>query len=388
MKILYHHRIASKDGQYVHISEIVRALENEGHIVTVVVPETTESSEFGHDGGFVTKLKEKLPLFVYELMEFGYNAIVAIKLFRAIKSFNPDIIYERYNLHQPVGVFISKKMKVPLILEVNAPLKEEREAFGKGLAMPRFAKAVENYTWKNADAVLPVSCVLADNLIKSGVEEGKVTVIHNGIRESVIEKNKNKSTNPPETLVVGFVGFMHLTCGVDMAIEAISEIKNKIPEMSISLVCVGDGLVISDLKNKAKKYGVESQVIFPGLVSRDRVMDYVSTFDISILPDVTAYASPLKIFEYMAEKTAIVAPDCDNIKEIFNLPEEGSVSYFQKGNKEQFKASLKSLLLSPDLLSKQKNASFETLVKNKYTWESNARRIAKIGEQLVKAKSK
>ena len=29
MKILYHHRIASKDGQYVHIEEIIKAMKKQ-----------------------------------------------------------------------------------------------------------------------------------------------------------------------------------------------------------------------------------------------------------------------------------------------------------------------------------------------------------------------
>ncbi len=37
MKILYHHRTASKDGQAVHIVEMIDALRSEGHEVRVVV---------------------------------------------------------------------------------------------------------------------------------------------------------------------------------------------------------------------------------------------------------------------------------------------------------------------------------------------------------------
>ena len=42
MKILYHHRIASKDGQYVHVEELVKALRGIGHEVVMVGPRVAE----------------------------------------------------------------------------------------------------------------------------------------------------------------------------------------------------------------------------------------------------------------------------------------------------------------------------------------------------------
>ena len=38
-RILYHHRIASKDGQYVHVEEIINALRKAGHQVFIVAPD-------------------------------------------------------------------------------------------------------------------------------------------------------------------------------------------------------------------------------------------------------------------------------------------------------------------------------------------------------------
>ena len=60
-RILYHHRIASKDGQYVHVEEIINSLRKAGHQVFVVAPKLTEQSEFGSSGGMVAWLKQRLP---------------------------------------------------------------------------------------------------------------------------------------------------------------------------------------------------------------------------------------------------------------------------------------------------------------------------------------
>lgn len=376
MNILYHHRIASKDGQFVHIDEIITALKKQNHTVRLIGPAINDNSDFGHDGGFVSKLKATLPKFVYELMELGYSIVAAYKLIKTIRSDRPDVIYERYNLYQPAGVIVSKLFKIPLILEVNAPLKQEREKFSGGLGLPFLAQWVENYTWKNADRVLPVTDVLADYCRAAGVKEEKIDVIHNGVKESVLASKADKSIELGDEIVIGFVGFMHLTCGVDKAIELISELGDK----RLKMVCVGDGNTLDALKKKASSLGVEDQVHFPGLVGRDTVLDYVDRFDIALQPDVTGYASPLKMFEYMVMKCLIVAPSTPNVKEI--LPEDAAV-FFDIDDANGFKNSLKDALENIETYNQRRANVYQRLIDGRFTWDSNAQRIVAHANALI-----
>ena len=112
-----------------------------------------ETEEFGADAGWVATLKARLPGAAYELLEFGYAAHDYRKVRRAIADFGPDLVYERYNLFFPSGVRAAKQAGVPIFLEVNAPLFEERSRFG-GLSLKRLARWSEEYVWRNADAVL------------------------------------------------------------------------------------------------------------------------------------------------------------------------------------------------------------------------------------------
>ena len=104
MRILYHHRIASKDGQYVHIEELTSALKMRGHELVIIGPGKIDDDTFGSDGGIVAKLKRYIPSALYELMEFGYSIFALIRLIRAIRRYKPDCIYERYNLYLLSGV--------------------------------------------------------------------------------------------------------------------------------------------------------------------------------------------------------------------------------------------------------------------------------------------
>jgi len=373
MKILYHHRIASKDGQYVHINEIVSAMSLLGHEVHLVGPSVSENSDFGSDGGFVSKLKSMLPKSVYEIAELSYGFVIAAKLISKIIKEKPDVIYERYNLYQPVGVIISKLTNTPIILEVNAPLRDERIKFSNGLAFPVIAKKIEYFTWRMANHVLPVNEVLAKHLVDANVEQKNITVIHNGIKKSGLAKGKEIKQNGE--IVVGFVGFMHLTCGVEWAIDVIAATRNK----KIKLICVGDGDVVDSLKEKAKMLGLSSQIQFTGLVDRSEVMQYVSKFDIALQPDVTEYASPLKMFEYMLSKCLILAPKKKNIYEILSKSE---AVFFDSGE-YGFKKALEYAFSNFDELQPKREAAFRKLEKSGFTWEDNVEKIVEIAEREI-----
>ncbi len=108
MRILYHHRIVSKDGQFVHIEEMINAFRKLGHDVFVVEPGGVHESKFGTDGGSISSLRKYIPGIIYELLELGYNSVVFFRLLVSVIKYKPDFIYERYNLYMPSGIWVKK----------------------------------------------------------------------------------------------------------------------------------------------------------------------------------------------------------------------------------------------------------------------------------------
>src|SRR5581483_6427268 len=173
MRILYHHRIASKDGQAVHVEEIIHALRAAGHEVLLVGPQWMEEKSFGFEGGVVSRLKKMIPRALYELLEYGYNIVAIVRLWRAVRSFKPEVIYERYNLYFTAGILVKKLTGLPLLLEVNAPLFHERSKFG-GIGLPALARHTERVAWRGADKVLVVTGVLGSIVQAEGVPAGRI----------------------------------------------------------------------------------------------------------------------------------------------------------------------------------------------------------------------
>ena len=374
MKILYHHRTRSKDGQAVHIDELVSALRARGHDVKVVGPSLAEEASFGDDGGTVNTLKRRLPRAAYELMEFSYAWLAYLRLKKAYARFGPDVLYERYNLFMPAGLWLKRRYGLPLLLEVNSPLLAERSKFG-GITFRRLARWTEQSLWQGADYVLPVTEVLAEIIRDTDVDDDRIVVIPNAIdpkrfSQKIGKAEAKKRVGLAGSLVLGFTGFMREWHGLDNVIDLFADLN---PDLAPHLLIVGDGPARLQLEVRANRLGVADKVTFTGLIGRDAVADYVAAFDIALQPAVRPYASPLKLFEYMALGCAIIAPRTPNIEEVLS---DGKTAFlFDPECRKSFVAALEQLCRDARLRERIGAAAREAITEKGFTWENNARRV-------------
>ncbi len=363
MRILYSHRIQSHDGQGVHIAELVRALREAGHEVRVVGPSFYEKAEFGGESSLVARVRRLLPGALGELAELGYNVVAYRRLKAAWREMRPDVVYERCNLYFLAGAWLARRHGARLLLEVNAPLTRERAAHG-GLRLPGLAARLEHWTWRSATRVLPVTQVLADMVVQAGVDPARIAVIPNGID---LARFPPRPPAPEDgSVTLGFVGFVRAWHGLDQVIEGMAN-----GPAHTKLVVVGDGPAIPDLTALADRLGMSGRVQFTGLVQPADVPGVVSGFDIALQPSATAYASPLKIFDYMAAGCAICAPDQPNICEI--LVHERTALLFGAGG---MWAAVERLIAEPGLRARLGAAARGELEARNYTWAGNAGRVA------------
>src|ERR1700728_3807993 len=117
MRILFHHRIASRDGQAVHIEEMIAALKRQGHETILVGPPGFETTEFGGSSPFVDRIKRLIPGALYELLEVAYSVKAFLRLRAAVRLHRPDVIYERFSLFLFAGAWLRRLSGLPLLLE-------------------------------------------------------------------------------------------------------------------------------------------------------------------------------------------------------------------------------------------------------------------------------
>jgi glycosyltransferase involved in cell wall biosynthesis len=377
MKILYSHRIGSRDGQGIHLDAMVAALRAAGHEVRVVGPASFDRTDLGGDSRAVGLLREKLPAFVGELAELAYILPATLRLSRAAAEFRPDVIYERANLFHLAGTLVAARRRLPLLLEVNAPLAEERGRFGN-LALRRVAAALERLAWRRASRVLPVTEVLADKIRAAGVPDARITVVPNGIHPEDFPAVALRPAEAEGPLVLGFVGFVRDWHGLDHVVRAMAAYRGRRP---LALQVVGDGPARPGLETLAAQLGIADRVRFTGLAAREVVPGMIGGFDIALQPASVAYASPLKVFEYMAAGRAIVAPDQPNLREVLRHGETALL--FDPGSPEAMWQAVLQLAEDAALRQRLGEAARAEIARRDLTWEGNARKmLALAAEEL------
>lgn len=383
MRILYHHRVASKDGQFTHIDEMVQALRQLGHQVELVGPDVHQSdSGQGGSPGWVGRLKKSLPGALYELAEACYSLVAYRRLMAAMRSFRPDVVYERYALYQPAGVWACKQLGIPLMLEVNAPDAIARRKYDQ-LKLGWLADRFERYTFLGADRVFPVTQVLGDMLVAMGVRAERVRVIPNGI-------NPKDFAALPDTdaakarhglagrTVIGFIGFVREWDQLDRIVAWISR---RPPGDSASLLVVGDGPVRPALEAQAAALGVSHKLAFTGVVPRASVPAAAMAFDVALQTALVPYASPLCLFEYMAMGKAILAPDQPNHHEV--LVNGVDCAMYDPADPGGIESKLDVLLGDAALRQRLGDQARLALRDRGYYWDSNARRAIAAAHELL-----
>ncbi len=367
MRILYSHRIQSRDGQSVHLEELIAALRRVGHEVMVVGPGLYDAGSFGAENKVVPLIRRHLPNVVGACAEIAYNLPAYLRLSRAFTRFRPDVIYERYNLFYVAGALLARRRRVPFYVEVNAPLADERRREG-GVGLTAVARAMERFVWRKADRIAAVTGVLRDIIAAQGAPRERITVVANGIDMDHFAGVPDRA-DEADAVVLGFIGFMRSWHGLDALLRAVARHGDD----RVRLLIVGDGPALADLVRQAEALGLAGRVRFTGLTERAAVPGLLAKMDIAMQPKAVAYASPLKIFEYMAAGRAIVAPDQPNLREILRH-EETALLFDPAGEDAMWRATLR-LIGDKPLRRRLGAAARAEIARRDYTWRANAERV-------------
>jgi glycosyltransferase involved in cell wall biosynthesis len=381
---------AGTKGASIHLRAITRALSEAGHEIRLLSPRGGPGA--GHpaqpllaEGRFDAEgqahalgkwLKERdLPTgAAKELRPLLYNLEVLQPARDAAKGWMPDAILERLSLFGHVGADMASALGVPLALEVNALLADEARRF-RGLELVSLARAVERSVFERADMLLPVSKQLADQLIAGGVPSGKVRVVPNGADLTRFASLPSRERCRNELglsggFLVGFVGSLKIWHGADVLISAFAKLVAE--HSRARLMIIGSGPQESDLWQAARAQGVDQFVTFTGAVPHERIPRLLRALDVAVAPYTPMdgfYFSPIKLFEYMAAGTSLIASRIGQIEEIIQDGVSGLLT--KPGDVDDLCRALLRLYDSEKLRERLAMHAGE-IVRTKYTWSHAA----------------
>lgn len=389
MRILYHHRTQASDAQGIHIREIISSLRRAGHEVLEValVPTDAPVAVPGDDGpSLLSRLKQHMPDIGREIVELGYNLVGISKLLSAARRFKPDFIYERYALFNFSGVLVGRWLGVPLILEVNSPLAQEQADLGQQ-SLGGLARWSERWICNHASAVITVSTPLHDLLVASGVDRDLISVMSNGVdterfhgRREAGDAVRSKYGLDGQR-VVGFVGWIREWHGMEDLVRGMAHWPDNLSD--VHLLIIGDGPAREAIESAAVASGVADRVHISGAVPHAQIVEYLAAIDVALQPAATSYASPMKLFEYLAMAKPVVAVDQQNTREI--LEEGRNALFFPPGDRVAFVSAVQEIFSDQQRLEQMSAQARRAIFERGFLWEVNAKRVVEIARRCVAA---
>jgi glycosyltransferase involved in cell wall biosynthesis len=386
-------------GASAHVRGLVHAFQAEGHDVSVLaanIGDAASASFAVREVPFAGALSDvydalqreeicqgtRLPK---DLRNLLYAPNLELQGRVMLEEFGPDLIYERHCLFSTAGLGLARYFKIPLVLEVNAPLVMEQDTM-RGLSLPLVARAAERLVLTSSDHVVVVSQALRTHVMQIGVTEDRVSVIPNAADPDVFLPSATLSPIRQELgwgdrFVIGFVGSMKPWHGVDTLLEAMHLLGG--PDGPFRLLLVGAGPQLADLEEQITRLGLTGAVHVTGAVPHEAVPSLLRAMDLSVAAfaaSAAEYFSPVKLFEYMAMGLPIVAA---RIGQVCDVIEEGRTGWlYTPGDVSDLAAAI--LRAERDRgLCHAVGAAARERVMNEYTWRHNARRVVGIAEDLI-----
>jgi glycosyltransferase involved in cell wall biosynthesis len=269
-----------------------RALVRNGHDVTILMPPYDNPADSGKtwvmDGVHLENM-------VLERNDLWHQLVVPLRMARRAVDLGADIVH----VFKPIGysglagLALDQLSNRPLVLDTDD--WEGTGGWNDVNSYPAlwrwFFDRQERGMPLRARAVTVASRTLQTQVWGFGVEPEHVTYLPNGPDtklRNLPEVTQGEKARVRRKLGIGdapfalYLGHIPLGTDLDLALEAMSIIRARMPRARLVIAGVGDGL--ASLEVRAQELGVADRVLFPGWVDHDQAHLYLAAADVAVNP--------------------------------------------------------------------------------------------------------
>lgn len=309
-------------GGTVNVSyNLAKALAKQGHDVTVFTSDTIDKRTrqkdlyVEHEGIKIHYFRNVSNLLAWHRYLLYPGLIRALR--DHIQEFDIVHLHGTRNFQNIVAAHYANKFGIPYVVQPHGSLPLH---FGKQNLKRIFDMAWGDKILQNAEGIIALTPLEAEQVVKSGVNEDRVHIIANGIDLSQYEnvplhgEFRALHNIPSETYVILFLGRLHPIKGVDLLIRAF-EIVSKEIENCVLVVAGPDDGSLSELKALAEELHLCEKVLFTGpLYGKDKFAAYCDS-DIYVLPSYYE-TFPTTVLEAWAFKKPVIVTENCGIKDL------------------------------------------------------------------------
>lgn len=245
--------------------------------------------------------------------EFGPKVFRSAKVLEdIIRNEKIDLIHAHTRVSQVAAFFACRRAGIPYVTTCHGYFKNRL-----------FRRLFD--TW--GDKVVAISGPVKDHLEKDfHVKSGRIELIHTGVDMARFAKayspqeiqNIKRSLQLKDGLVIGTIGRLSPVKGQRFLIEAMINIKAKLPDAQALII--GDGPEEKALKNLSGSLGIGSSVHF--LNSQLDTHKFLSIMDVFVFPSVKEGLG-MALLEALASAKPCIASDIGGIGDIIKNASTG-----------------------------------------------------------------
>lgn len=303
-------------------------------------------------------------------------SVKGIKSLKKIfKEEKPDIVHSHASMSGRVAARLCKGVKIVFTRHsVFEPSKKISSGLGKVIN-----GFVNNST---ADQIIAVAEPAKENIVKTGVNPEKITVIQNGVEPlkelSTEEKLKIKSNyNVAENeYLLGIVARLNYVKGHIYILQAIKKLLDD--GIKVKLLVAGTGDYEDEIRKKTAELGIDGSVIMAGFVSD--VTGIMNVLDLNLNASFGTEATSLSLLEGMSIGLPAVVSDFGGNPGVIEHNVNGLI--FKKCDSDDLYVKLKSILGNEEKMQKLKEGS-KKVFKKKFRGEVMTKAIEKVYESVM-----
>ena len=296
-------------GGVVVITDIINKFAELGNEVTVITPDLYWNGE-----QFNPEINSKIKIIRTETPSRTKIKVAARRCQSNIKNKSIEVgklnqfdfiftIFHPFHLVPKAAVEAAKKLDIPSIVKVDDAIYEKSSGI-KSLQR-KIEKMINGKTLRTGTKILVSNNETKKIIIDEyNVMQEKISIVPNGVDLSMFNITKKK--NPKKVV---FAGAMYYHRGLDVLLETIPLVIEKIPDAKF--VLLGSGTEMDKLKEIVSKNKLDNSVEFKGWIEREKIPENIADASIGIGPlrltEVTSRALPIKVLEYMAVSLPLIA---------------------------------------------------------------------------------
>jgi PEP-CTERM/exosortase A-associated glycosyltransferase len=264
--------------------------------------------------------------------ELSLMAALARRIREVARSEGARILHA----HSPVlnglpALWVGRRLGLPVVYEARAFWEDaavDHRTTREGSVRYRLTRLLETVMFRRADRVVVIAEAMRGEVVNRGVAAGRIVVVPNGVDTdsfSPVKRDDNlaRSLGLDGDPVLGFVGSFYHYEGLSLLLEALPDLRRRLPGARVLLV--GGGEEEAALRALSARLG--DGVVFAGRVPYDRIRDYYALIDVFVCPRrrmrLTELVTPLKPLEAMAMACPVLASDVGGQAELIRHGETG-----------------------------------------------------------------